>query len=229
MHAVHARRRGYHVVHLEREPEARGASVRNFGLVWVSGRKAGPELALALRARQLWKEISAEVPGTGPPGRVADHRDRARLSCGLWRRRSSSPTRPSEASSCWRPTLSARSTGAARRLPGRPALRADGIARPGWRCPRCGPGSRAVPATNGCPVARPSRSSRTACGTTPAPGTAVTSTSSAPARTTRPAGPAPARHRGARVPVTERDGPAPRPPPDAADRALQRDPGHLGR
>jgi FAD dependent oxidoreductase TIGR03364 len=39
--------------------------VRNFGLVWVSGRKAGPELALALRARQLWEEISADVPGTG--------------------------------------------------------------------------------------------------------------------------------------------------------------------
>jgi len=65
MHAIHARRRGYHVVHLEREPEARGASVRNFGLVWVSGRKAGLELALALRARQLWEEISADVPGTG--------------------------------------------------------------------------------------------------------------------------------------------------------------------
>ena len=65
MHAIHARRRGYHVVHLEREREARGASVRNFGLVWVSGRAAGPELALALRARQLWEEISADVPGTG--------------------------------------------------------------------------------------------------------------------------------------------------------------------
>jgi FAD dependent oxidoreductase TIGR03364 len=65
MHAVHARRRGYRVVHLEREPEARGASVRNFGLVWVSGRKAGPELALALRARQLWEEVSADVPGIG--------------------------------------------------------------------------------------------------------------------------------------------------------------------
>jgi FAD dependent oxidoreductase TIGR03364 len=65
MHAVHARRRGYHVIHLEREPEARGASVRNFGLVWVSGRKAGPELALALRARELWAEIGADVPGIG--------------------------------------------------------------------------------------------------------------------------------------------------------------------
>jgi FAD dependent oxidoreductase TIGR03364 len=65
MHAVMALRRGFSVVHLEREPEARGASVRNFGLVWVSGRRAGPELALALRARELWEEIAASAPGTG--------------------------------------------------------------------------------------------------------------------------------------------------------------------
>ena len=32
-HAVAARRRGYDVVHLDRELAARGASVRNFGLV----------------------------------------------------------------------------------------------------------------------------------------------------------------------------------------------------
>ena len=64
-HAVAARRRGFEVVQLEREAEARGASVRNFGLVWVSGRKAGPELALALRARQLWAELGARVPGLG--------------------------------------------------------------------------------------------------------------------------------------------------------------------
>ena len=65
MHAVMARRRGFSVVHLEREPEGRGASVRNFGLVWVSGRRAGAELALALRARQLWAEIAELAPGTG--------------------------------------------------------------------------------------------------------------------------------------------------------------------
>jgi len=65
MHAVAARRRGFEVVHLERESEARGASVRNFGLVWVSGRKAGPELGLALRARELWAELGARVPGIG--------------------------------------------------------------------------------------------------------------------------------------------------------------------
>ena len=62
MHAVAARRRGYEVVHLEREGEARGASVRNFGLVWVSGRRAGAELTLALRARELWGELGAAVP-----------------------------------------------------------------------------------------------------------------------------------------------------------------------
>jgi FAD dependent oxidoreductase TIGR03364 len=65
MHAVMARRRGFEVVQLERETEARGASVRNFGLVWVSGRRAGPELSLALRARELWAELGARVPGLG--------------------------------------------------------------------------------------------------------------------------------------------------------------------
>ena len=65
MHAVMARRRGFEVVQLEREAEARGASVRNFGLVWVSGRKAGPELGLALRARELWADLGARVPGLG--------------------------------------------------------------------------------------------------------------------------------------------------------------------
>lgn len=65
MHALAAVRRGHEVLHLEREAEARGASVRNFGLVWVGGRAAGPELATALRARELWERIGAEVPGVG--------------------------------------------------------------------------------------------------------------------------------------------------------------------
>jgi glycine/D-amino acid oxidase-like deaminating enzyme len=65
MHAVMARRHGYAVTHLEREPEGRGASVRNFGLIWVSGRRAGAELTLALRARALWAEIAELAPGTG--------------------------------------------------------------------------------------------------------------------------------------------------------------------
>src|SRR3984957_7099771 len=65
MHAVMARRRGLAVTHLEREQDGRGASGMNFGLVWVSGRRAGPELALALRARELWAEIADFAPGTG--------------------------------------------------------------------------------------------------------------------------------------------------------------------
>ena len=65
MHAVQARQRGYRVVHLEREAGSRGATVRNFGLVWVSGRAAGPELDLALRARQLWEDLAARVPAAG--------------------------------------------------------------------------------------------------------------------------------------------------------------------
>jgi len=65
MHAVSARQRGFRVVQLERELTGRGASVRNFGLVWVSGRAPGPELDLALRARQRWAEVTADVPGVG--------------------------------------------------------------------------------------------------------------------------------------------------------------------
>ncbi|MEV0681583.1 TIGR03364 family FAD-dependent oxidoreductase [Actinosynnema sp. NPDC050436] len=65
MHAWQAVERGHEVVHLEREPEARGASVRNFGLVWVGGRAAGAELDAALRARELWERIGARVPALG--------------------------------------------------------------------------------------------------------------------------------------------------------------------
>ncbi|MEV8476477.1 TIGR03364 family FAD-dependent oxidoreductase [Streptomyces sp. NPDC051173] len=65
LHAWHAVQRGHEVVHIEREAEARGASVRNFGLVWVSGRAGGEELDTALRARDLWAEIADGVPGLG--------------------------------------------------------------------------------------------------------------------------------------------------------------------
>jgi FAD dependent oxidoreductase TIGR03364 len=65
MHAWRAIRRGMRVTHLEREAGTRGASVRNFGLVWVSGRAAGAELTLSLRARALWAEVAADCPGTG--------------------------------------------------------------------------------------------------------------------------------------------------------------------
>jgi FAD dependent oxidoreductase TIGR03364 len=65
MHALFALARGATVVHLERDLVPSGATVRNFGLIWVSGRAAGAELALALRARLLWEEIADLVPGVG--------------------------------------------------------------------------------------------------------------------------------------------------------------------
>jgi FAD dependent oxidoreductase TIGR03364 len=65
MHAWQARRRGWEVHHLDRDVEPRGATVRNFGLVWVSGRAPGAELEAASRARELWGELGAEVPGVG--------------------------------------------------------------------------------------------------------------------------------------------------------------------
>ncbi|HWB21780.1 MAG TPA: TIGR03364 family FAD-dependent oxidoreductase [Gaiellaceae bacterium] len=64
-HAYLALKQGAEVVHLEREFGARGASIRNFGLIWVSGRRPGDELALALRSRQLWEEIGQEIPEVG--------------------------------------------------------------------------------------------------------------------------------------------------------------------
>lgn len=65
MHAWQAVHHGHDVVHLERETEARGASVRNFGLVWVGGRAGGSELRTAVRARELWERIGADLPGVG--------------------------------------------------------------------------------------------------------------------------------------------------------------------
>ncbi|MEU6772804.1 TIGR03364 family FAD-dependent oxidoreductase [Streptomyces sp. NPDC046759] len=65
MHAWQAVQRGHQVVQIEREAEARGASLRNFGQIWVSGRAGGEELETALRARELWEGIGARVPALG--------------------------------------------------------------------------------------------------------------------------------------------------------------------
>jgi glycine/D-amino acid oxidase-like deaminating enzyme len=65
MHALFALARGASVVHLERDLVPSGATVRNFGLVWVSGRAVGRELALALRARELWEDVARDVPDVG--------------------------------------------------------------------------------------------------------------------------------------------------------------------
>ena len=61
MHAVLAIKAGFRVTQIERDQVPQSASIRNFGLVWVSGREAGRELDVALRARQLWEEIGSEA------------------------------------------------------------------------------------------------------------------------------------------------------------------------
>jgi FAD dependent oxidoreductase TIGR03364 len=64
-HALELSRAGFMVDHLEADRAPTGASVRNFGLIWVSGRRTGEELDVAQRARRRWEEIAAEVPGIG--------------------------------------------------------------------------------------------------------------------------------------------------------------------
>jgi FAD dependent oxidoreductase TIGR03364 len=63
-HAYLAARAGKSVVVLEKSRRAAGASVRNFGMVWPIGQPAGEMLGMALRSRELWREIleAAELP-----------------------------------------------------------------------------------------------------------------------------------------------------------------------
>src|ERR1700735_3677534 len=64
-HALELAGAGFSADHLEAAAGPTGASVRNFGLVWVSGRRTGAELDVARRARRRWEEIGAVVPGVG--------------------------------------------------------------------------------------------------------------------------------------------------------------------
>ncbi len=64
-HALWALDNDLDVIHLESDLAARSASVRNFGLIWVGGRAGGPELELALRARELWEVVANKVPEIG--------------------------------------------------------------------------------------------------------------------------------------------------------------------
>ena len=64
-HALELLGAGFRVDHLDADAEPVGASVRNFGLVWVSGRRSGDELEVARRARARWEEVGALVPDVG--------------------------------------------------------------------------------------------------------------------------------------------------------------------
>jgi FAD dependent oxidoreductase TIGR03364 len=64
-HAFELIEAGFTVDHLEADRSPVGASVRNFGLVWISGRRSGTELDAARRARARWEEIGDRIPGIG--------------------------------------------------------------------------------------------------------------------------------------------------------------------
>lgn len=60
-HAWAAASDGRSVLVLERSARARGASVRNFGMVWPIGQPAGPLLERALRSRGVWAELAPKA------------------------------------------------------------------------------------------------------------------------------------------------------------------------
>ena len=63
-HAYLAAKAGKSVVVFEKSPRAAGASVRNFGMVWPIGQPAGEMLGIAMRSREIWREIldAARLP-----------------------------------------------------------------------------------------------------------------------------------------------------------------------
>jgi FAD dependent oxidoreductase TIGR03364 len=69
-HAYHLARRGHRVIVLERDPLARGASVRNFGMLWPVGQPFGAMRDLARLSLACWLDVLS--------------------SAGLWHRRTGS-------------------------------------------------------------------------------------------------------------------------------------------
>src|SRR5208283_1475183 len=60
-HVLAAARKGKRVVVLDRDTEANGASIRNFGFVTVTGQQAGECWRRAMRSRDVWLEVAKEA------------------------------------------------------------------------------------------------------------------------------------------------------------------------
>lgn len=75
-HALAAARLGKRVVVIDRDAQANGASIRNFGFVTVTGQQAGTCWRRALRSRDVWAEIApqARIPIEHRGLLVAAHR-----------------------------------------------------------------------------------------------------------------------------------------------------------
>ncbi|MDA1213115.1 MAG: TIGR03364 family FAD-dependent oxidoreductase [Planctomycetota bacterium] len=59
--AYAAAQRGVSVVVFDRDPQAIGASIRNFGMIWPVGQPSGKRHRMALRSRAIWLKIAAEA------------------------------------------------------------------------------------------------------------------------------------------------------------------------
>jgi len=67
-HALAAARLGLKVVVIDRDAQANGASIRNFGFVTVTGQERGQVWRRAMRSRDIWLEVA------GPAGIEVVHR-----------------------------------------------------------------------------------------------------------------------------------------------------------
>ena len=59
--ALAAAKRGKRVVVIDRDAQANGASVRNFGFITVTGQERGAMWRRAMRSRDVWAEVAAEA------------------------------------------------------------------------------------------------------------------------------------------------------------------------
>jgi FAD dependent oxidoreductase TIGR03364 len=60
-HALAAVRRGKRVVVIDRDAQANGASIRNFGFVTVTGQERGEVWRRAMRSRDVWLEVAPQA------------------------------------------------------------------------------------------------------------------------------------------------------------------------